>query len=68
MSYSDRIEEMNQTIAANGAPWGAIDGESAARCHRTFAGSRHARSPGMRKVEPTALVNHRRSVRAGFVA
>ncbi len=31
MSYSDRIEEMNQTIAANGAPWGAIDGESAAR-------------------------------------
>ena len=25
------IEEMNQTIAANGAPWGAIDGESAAR-------------------------------------
>ena len=31
MTYSDRISELNETIAANGAPWGAIDGESAAR-------------------------------------
>ena len=31
MTYSARINEMNETIAANGAPWGAIDAESAAR-------------------------------------
>ena len=31
MTYSARIEELNKTIAANGAPWGAIDAESAAR-------------------------------------
>ena len=31
MTYSDRISELNETIAANGAPWGAIDAESAAR-------------------------------------
>ncbi|MEC7890010.1 MAG: isocitrate lyase [Pseudomonadota bacterium] len=31
MTYSARINEMNETIAANGAPWGAIDAQSAAR-------------------------------------
>ncbi|MBO6768189.1 MAG: isocitrate lyase [Erythrobacter sp.] len=31
MTYSARITELNETIAANGAPWGAIDAESAAR-------------------------------------
>ena len=30
VTYSARIEELNKTIAANGAPWGAIDAESAA--------------------------------------
>jgi isocitrate lyase len=31
VTYSARITELNETIAANGAPWGAIDAESAAR-------------------------------------
>ncbi len=31
MTYQARIKELNETIAANGAPWGAIDAESAAR-------------------------------------
>ncbi|WP_324827604.1 isocitrate lyase [Qipengyuania zhejiangensis] len=31
MTYQARIKELNETITANGAPWGAIDAESAAR-------------------------------------
>ena len=31
MTYQARIKELNETIAANGAPWAAIDAESAAR-------------------------------------
>ena len=31
MTYQSTIENMRQTIAANGAPWAAIDAESAAR-------------------------------------
>ena len=31
MTYSARIKELNETIATNGAPWAAIDAESAAR-------------------------------------
>ena len=31
MTYQARIKELNETIAANGAPWSAIDAESAAR-------------------------------------
>ena len=31
MTYQARIDEMKETISANGSPWGAIDAESAAR-------------------------------------